>query len=84
MILIQNRVVIIPESPHQTTSAGIYLPEQSQGERNTGLVVLTGDTVDKKFQHRRVLFNGAAKVHMTYERLDAVLLYANDIIAILD
>lgn len=79
-----NRVVIIPEAPIQKTAAGIYLPEISQQERNTGLVVLTGDTVDKKFDKRRVLFNRAAKVDMQYNGLDALLLYSHDIIAIIE
>jgi co-chaperonin GroES (HSP10) len=84
MKIIGNRVIVIPEIPHETTAGGIYLPELVRAERNTGLVVLIGDTVDKKFDKRRVLFNRIAKTDIQYNGIDALLLWATDIIAILD
>lgn len=82
--LMGNRCIIIPEAPIDHTQTGIYLPDTVRQDRNTGLVVLIGETVDKKFDKRRVLFNRATKVDMQYNGLDALLLYTHDIIAILD
>lgn len=81
--LIGNRVIIIPNDPYDAVK-GIYLPDQSKEERHTGLVVLIGDNVDKKFDKRRVLFNKNVKENMVFEGLDAYLMYSFDIIAILD
>lgn len=81
--LLGNRCVIIPDQAHDKVS-GIYLPDQSKEERHTGLVVLIGDNVDKKFDKRRVLFNKNVKESMVFEGLDAYLMYVHDIIAILE
>jgi len=81
--LMGNRCVVIPDTAHDSIH-GIYLPDQSKEERHTGLVVLIGDNVDKKFDKRRVLFNKNVKENMTLEGLDAYLMYVHDIIAILD
>lgn len=81
--LLGNRIILIPDNPHDSVS-GIYLPDQSKEERHTGLIVLMGDNVDKKFDRRRVLFNKNVKENMVFEGLDAYLMWVHDIIAILD
>lgn len=80
----RGRVLIIPNKPIDNVG-GIWLPDTVQQERDTGLVVLIGDDVPKKFDKRQVLFNKMAKVPMVYEGIEAVLLnHYGDIIAILD
>ena len=81
--LMGNRVVIIPNDPLDKIG-GLYLPDQSKEERHTGIVALIGDSVDKKFSGRMVLFNKNVKEKMVYEGLDAYLMYSHDIIAILE
>lgn len=80
--LVGHRVIIIPNAPLDKVG-GLYLPDQSKEERHTGIVALIGDSVDKKFDKRMVLFNKNVKEKMVYEGLDAYLMYAHDIIAIL-
>lgn len=83
MQLLGNRCLILPNPPVEKIS-GIYLPDQSKEDRNTGVVVLIGNTVDKKYDKRQVLFNKISKTEMVYEGLDCVMVYVHDIIAILD
>lgn len=83
MKLLRGRVIIIPNKPIDNIN-GIWLPEQSQEDRDSGLVVAIGEDVPKEYDKRQVLFNKIAKVPFVYEGIDAVLLHHfGDIIAFL-
>ncbi len=83
MQLLGNRILIVPNTPQDQIN-GIWIPDQLKQQRNSGLVVLIGDEVDKKYDKTKVLFDKVAKVEMTYENIPCVMVYRSDIIAILD
>lgn len=84
MILLSNRILVLPEKVSQSTQGGIFLPDTVKQKRNVGLVVLIGDGVDPKFDKRRVLFNKLVEENMEYEGLTVSMLFVTDVIAILD
>lgn len=84
MQLIGNRVIIIPEKKLDRTNGGIFIPETVQEDRNVGIVAVIGDTVDKRYEMRRVLFPPLVGDKIIHEGLNSLLLYSCEIIAILD
>lgn len=84
MLLLGQRVLIFPDPPSNITKGGIYIPDNVQQKRNTGIVVLLGQDVDPKFDKRRVLFNKLVETEMEYEGLKVSMCFVHDIIAILD
>ncbi len=84
MTLLGNIILILPDPPSNITKGGIYIPDNVQQKRNTGLVVLLGEDVDPKFDKRRVLYNKLVDIEMEYEGLKVSLCFVFDIFAILD
>lgn len=79
-----NRIIVIAEQQHDRTAGGIIIPEQKREKRNVGVIAEIGATVDKDFQHRRVIFEPFVGEEITYEGVDAIVMYSFDIIAFLN
>jgi len=81
--ILNNRLFLIPDPPLDNIN-GIYIPGTLKVERNTGLIAIIGETVDKKYEHRRCIFTQNCGTKMAIDGLDGLLLYSHDIVAFLD
>lgn len=82
MILKGNTLLIKRDEPETKTAGGIFIPDALISKRNTGTVVMLGDTADKKFKGKHVMFQSVAGEAMDYEGEAHLLIFAIEVIAI--